>query len=107
MTIDEFVNQLAATIGPWTIEAPFAEGCIGRIRSLTHGRLCCPITACGKSNYPIGYPNDAMRLGLSDDDASIIAVTADGRLGHYQYDVMLREKLEAATVGRFQQDAAA
>lgn len=99
MTIQDFVTALAtATPDDWFMDIVL-EGRMIR-RTDAGRRVCCPITSLGQARFPIGYPADAKRLGLSQYDAETIAVTADDLRDHPQYDPALREALLKATVAR-------
>lgn len=90
MTIDEFLDKLAQTPAEWS------EDERGQIR--LDG--ACPICAVAGGTNRISFWKVAPALGLSVQDANVIADTADNATTGLDFSAALRPRLLAVTVNR-------
>jgi hypothetical protein len=105
MTIADFITALEnGTPNDWymTDDSRFRMSALRRVDNSPTGggRVCCPITSLGREHFTATYWRDAKALGLSDEDAAKIAVTADNLTHHEDFDPILRARLLKATVMR-------
>jgi hypothetical protein len=102
MTIETLLVALESTTpGDWFLDTECFNGAIRRVDNApAKPRVCCPLTALTNEKDTVLFTRAGHTLGLSREDTTRVAVTADNYTAHSDFDPVLRLKLLRATVNR-------